>query len=126
MQVINVALGGKLYQDLPEQLGFIHFDMKLRHYVTAAEDSILRELFGERFRVNSTHHQAVRDLAPGLRMTAVSPEGIVEAYEHETQPIMGTQFHPERMSGGAQDERTPDFQPLFDRFVEICRENAGK
>lgn len=126
MQVINVALGGTLYQDLPEQLGFMHFDTKLRHYVSTAEGSILRELFGERFRVNSTHHQAVRDLASCLRMTAVSLEGIIEAYEHETLPIMGTQFHPERMSGGAQDERTPDFQPLFDRFVEICREHASK
>lgn len=126
MQVINVALGGTLYQDLPEQLGFVHFDMKLRHYVDAAEGSMLHALFGARFRVNSTHHQAVRDLAPGLLMTAASPEGIVEAFEHETLPIFGTQFHPERMSGGAEDSRTPDFQPLFDRFVAICRENAGK
>lgn len=126
MQVINVALGGTLYQDLPEQLGFVHFDMKLRHYVDAAEGSMLHALFGARFRVNSTHHQAVRDLAPGLLMTAASPEGIVEAFEHKTLPIFGTQFHPERMSGGAEDPRTPDFQPLFDRFVAICREYANK
>lgn len=125
-QVINVALGGTLYQDLPEQLGFVHFDMKLRHYVDTAEGSILRELFGARLRVNSTHHQAVRDLAPGLRLTAASPEGIIEAFEHETLPIYGTQFHPERMSGNTEDTRTPDFQPLFDRFVEICREHAGR
>ena len=126
MQVINVALGGTLYQDLPEQVGFIHFDVKLRHYVDTAEGSMLRELFGERFRVNSTHHQAVRDLAPGLRLTAKSPEGIVEAYEHETLPIYGTQFHPERMSGRPEDTRTPDFQPLFDRFVAVCREYAAR
>lgn len=126
MQVINVALGGTLYQDLPEQVGFIHFDVKLRHYVDTAEGSMLRELFGDRFRVNSTHHQAVRDLAPGLRLTAKSPEGIVEAYEHETLPIYGTQFHPERMSGRPEDTRTPDFQPLFDRFVAVCREHAAR
>lgn len=124
MQVINVALGGTLYQDLPEQLGFVHFDIKLRHYVDTAEGSVLRRLFGERFRVNSTHHQAVRDLAPGLRLTARSPEGIVEAFEHETLPVMGTQFHPERMSGNPDDQRTPDFQPLFDHFISVCRENA--
>ena len=126
MQVINVALGGTLYQDLPEQVGFIHFDLKLRHFVDTAEGSLMRELFGERFRVNSTHHQAVRDLAPGLRLTAESPEGIVEAFEHETLPIIGTQFHPERMSGNPNDTRTPDFQPLFDRFVAICHEYTDK
>ena len=125
-QVINVALGGTLYQDLPEQLGFVHFDMKLRHYIDTAEGSMLRELFGARLRVNSTHHQAVRDLAPGLRLTAASPEGVVEAFEHETLPIFGTQFHPERMSGNPADTRTPDFQPLFDRFVAICREHASR
>jgi len=125
-QVINVALGGTLYQDLPEQLGFVHFDMKLRHYIDTAEGSMLRDLFGARLRVNSTHHQAVRDLAPGLRLTAASPEGIVEAFEHETLPIYGTQFHPERMSGNPEDARTPDFQPLFDRFVAICREHAKR
>ena len=126
MQVINVALGGSLYQDLPEQLGFIHFDVKLRHYIDTAEHSMLRELFGVRLRVNSTHHQAVRDLAPGLRMTAVSAEGIVEAFEHETLPIIGTQFHPERMCSPAEDALTPDFQPLFDRFTDLCRQNAGR
>lgn len=125
-QVINVALGGTLYQDLPEQLGFIHFDIKLRHFVTAAEGSLLRELFGERFRVNSTHHQAVRELAPGLRATAVSPEGIIEAFEHESLPIFGTQFHPERMSLLTEEACTPDFLPLFERFVAICREHASK
>ena len=87
---------------------------------------MLRELFGARLRVNSTHHQAVRDLAPGLRMTAVSAEGIVEAFEHETLPIIGTQFHPERMCCPAEDALTPDFQPLFDRFADLCRQSAGR
>lgn len=126
MQVINAALGGTLYQDLPEQLGFVHFDPKLCHYVSAAEGSVLRRLFGERFRVNSTHHQAVRDLAPGLTATAVSPEGIIEAFEHVSLPILGTQFHPERMSNLSQEARTPDFLPLFEHFVALCREHARK
>ena len=126
MQVMNVALGGTLYQDLPEQLGFMHFDMKLRHYVNAAEGSVLHTLFGERFRVNSTHHQAVRELAPGLKTTAVSLDGIIEAYEHESLPILGTQFHPERLSARTTEPLTPDFLPLFEHFVTVCREHASK
>lgn len=124
-QVINVALGGTLYQDLPAQLGFIHSDAKLRHFVNTTEGSVLRRLFGERFRVNSTHHQAVRDLGKGLRATAHSPEGIIEAYEHESLPILATQFHPERMTGLEGPQVTPDFLPLFEHFVALCRESAS-
>lgn len=123
-QVINVAMGGTLYQDLREQLGFVHYDPKLRHFVHTTEGSVLRRLFGETFRVNSTHHQAVRDLGEGLRATALSPEGIIEAYEHETLPILGTQFHPERLCGDNGKGVTPDFLPLFEHFVALCRENA--
>ena len=124
-QVIAVAMGGTLYQDLPEQLGFIHFDMKLRHFVTTEEGSVLRRLFGERFRVNSSHHQAVRTLPEGFRVTARSDEGIIEGFEHETLPILTTQFHPERLTALEGNTRTPDFLPLFEHFVNMCRENAA-
>ena len=120
-QLLNVVLGGTLYQDLPEELGFIHFDRDLRHFVQTEEGSVLRVLFGERFRVNSTHHQAVRTLAPGLRATAFSPEGILEGFEHDSLPIWGCQFHPERLVCLTDDHRTPDFLPLFERFVTLCR-----
>lgn len=124
-QVIAVALGGSLYQDLPEQLGFVHFDARLRHFVTTKEGTALRRLFGERFRVNSTHHQAVRSLPEGFRVSAVSDEGIIEGFEHETLPILTTQFHPERLTARPEETRTPDFLPLFEHFVALCRENAA-
>jgi len=123
-QVIAVAMGGKLYQDLPEQLGFVHFDVKLRHFVNTQEGSTLRRLFGERFRVNSTHHQAVRSLPEGFRITARSDEGIIEGFEHETLPIITTQFHPERLTAIEGNDRTPDFLPLFEHFVALCRKYA--
>ena len=118
---LNVALGGTLYQDLVEQCGYVHSDKDIRHYVYAEPGSILHELFGEKFKTNSTHHQAIKQLAPGLKATAHSIEGIVEAFEHESLPIFGTQFHPERLSGKYNDGRTPDFTPLFRRFIA----NAG-
>lgn len=123
-QLINVVLGGTLYQDLVEQLGFVHMNGNIRHPVTTEEGSVLRGLFGETFRVNSTHHQSVKELAPGLRVTARSVEGIVEAYEHESLPILATQFHPERLTGILWDDRTPDFLPYFQHFIKMVAENA--
>ncbi|MBR6789365.1 MAG: gamma-glutamyl-gamma-aminobutyrate hydrolase family protein [Oscillospiraceae bacterium] len=125
-QVLNVVLGGDLWQDLPEQLGFIHSNSKLRHPCFTEEGSIIREIFGAEFKVNSTHHQAVRRLGEGLKVTGRSIEGIVEAYEHETLPIIGTQFHPERLTGGHYDGRTPDFAPWFERFIKMVVDNSSR
>lgn len=117
-QMINVLLGGTLYQDLPLQLGYVHMNGDIRHPLFAEEGSVLHQLFGKEFRVNSTHHQAIKDLAPGLHVTGRSIEGIVEAYEHDTLPILATQFHPERLTGELWDDRTPDFAPYFRHFIE--------
>lgn len=119
-QLINVALGGTLYQDLAAQKGLAHSDPALRHEVSVEGDSVLGQLFGARFFVNSTHHQAVKDTASGLRITARSKDGVVEAFEHEALPVLATQFHPERLTGALWDDRTPDFAPLFVYFVALC------
>lgn len=123
-QLLNVVLGGDLWQDLTEQLGFIHSDARLRHPCHAEEGSVLQQLYGSEFRVNSTHHQAVRRLGEGLWVTARSVEGIVEGYEHRTLPILGTQFHPERMTGPWRDGRTPDFAGWFAYFIRLTRRNG--
>ena len=114
------------YQDLLEQKGWIHFHYQMRHDVFAEEGSILARLFGRQFKVNSTHHEAVKDLAPGFHVTARSIEGIVEAYEHDTLPVFAVQFHPERLTGGLWDERTADFAPLFTHFVDLVKEHSEK
>ena len=120
--MVNCVLGGTLYQDLPEQLGVIHSDKTLRHSVFCREDSFLCRLFGPRFRVNSTHHQSVRDLAPGLRCAAISTDGVIEAFEsvHPQKILWGVQFHPERLTGAQRDPRTPDFAPLFRSFIDAA------
>lgn len=125
-QVINVMLGGTLYQDLTSQLGFVHSNGEIRHPLFAEEGSVLAQLFGREFRVNSTHHQAVKDLAPGLHVTGRSIEGIVEAFEHDTLPILATQFHPERLTGALWDDRTPDFAPYFRHFIEMVLQDAQR
>ena len=121
-QILSCILGGDLWQDLAEQKNLCHNDKNLRHEVSCAEGSLLHRLFGDKVKVNSTHHQAVRNVAPGFWVSALSEEGIVEAYEHPTLPIWATQFHPERLTGNWSDGSTPDFAPLFDFFVEKVKE----
>jgi len=124
-QLLNVIFGGTLYQDLVEQRNLVHYDPELRHPVTAEKGSILYNLFGESFIVNSTHHEAVKDLAPCLKATAHSPEGLVEAYEHESLPIMGVQFHPERLLDEWNDERTKDFLPYYKHYIDLVKKLNG-
>lgn len=95
-QLMNVVLGGTLYQDIPEQLADNVGHGGTTHKIGIEEGSILASLFGtDSLEVNSTHHQAVKDLAPGLKVTACSHDGIVEAYEGDN--LTAVQFHPEKL-----------------------------
>lgn len=97
-QWINVLHGGSLIQDIPSETGANH--RGTRHPVAIEPGSRLAGIFGESgFEVNSWHHQAVRALGRGLRISARSPDGTVEATE-TTDPsrfLIGVQWHPEKM-----------------------------
>jgi putative glutamine amidotransferase len=97
MQMLNVALGGTLLQHLGDGSG--HFDRAgpLRHHVTVTPGSLLERVTGCReLTVNSLHHQAVQDLAPGLRVIGVDENGVVEALEVDGDDrVLGVQWHPE-------------------------------
>lgn len=125
MQLINVALGGNLIQDLPpHQLPFHGRAAKdLIHPIRTAEGSLLRELYGPVLRVNSFHHQAVGRPGAGLTVTAWSEGGVPEAAEHESAPIWAYQFHPERISYGRRREDADDAAALIAHFVEQCKTN---
>lgn len=108
MQLINVALKGTLYQDinaqLPDSLGHYPKNTKpdvLYHSVKLEEDSILFEIFKDHdIKVNSIHHQSVKDLGQGLKVSAYSQDGIIEAIEStstDAQFILGVQWHPEAL-----------------------------
>lgn len=127
-QVLNVALGGTLYQDLPSQYGegllrHAHPVQEfprhhLAHPVQVAEASLLAQVLGRpSARVNSRHHQAIRDVAPGLAVVARAPDGVIEAVERPGHPFaLAVQWHPENL----QDQ--PEMKALFVRFVDACRE----
>jgi putative glutamine amidotransferase len=99
MQILNVALGGSLYQDLPSECpGPIAHDAG-EHEVTIERLSLLsRAVNRQSLRANSRHHQALRDIAPALTVTARAPDGVVEGVElrqPEGQWLIGVQWHPE-------------------------------
>ncbi len=104
MQLMNVALGGTLFQDLPHQvphtLGHWEQDYKpARHLVHVPPGSKLADLVGGQleFEVSSTHHQAIKDLAKGLKAVAYAPDGLIEGVELSGYPKMiGVQWHPEK------------------------------
>jgi putative glutamine amidotransferase len=103
MQAMNVAFGGSLYQDIPSQLPnrLQHRQAapatKLSHPITITSGSLLRRIVKTvTMRVNSSHHQSVKDIAPSLVASAVAPDGIVEAIESpEERFFLGIQWHPE-------------------------------
>ncbi|HXX32424.1 MAG TPA: gamma-glutamyl-gamma-aminobutyrate hydrolase family protein [Myxococcaceae bacterium] len=105
MQLLNVVLGGTLYQDLRRELpGAKNHEQSFdrsqpSHPVDVRDGSTLADVLGRgQLMVNSTHHQAVARLAPGLRVAAAAPDGVVEAIEATEHPFaLGIQWHPELM-----------------------------
>lgn len=120
MQVINVALGGTLYQDVGSQhLGSSNHDISktnranFTHLATMVEGSSLQDIFGSGdVHLNGGHQQAIKDLAPVLKPAAVAKDGIVEIYEGKDYAfLVGTQFHPELRAFD------PVFFKIFERFL---------
>ena len=130
MQVLNVALGGTLYQDLPSQ-----WDRDLlkhrqdtpkwqpTHEVRVSEGSYIAEVMGRRSaKVNSYHHQGIRDLADGLVVTGRSTDGVIEAVEAEdlsARWLLGVQWHAEAMRGAG-----PQQESLFEAHVSAAEGHA--
>jgi putative glutamine amidotransferase len=131
MQLINVAAGGSLYQDLAQELpGALKHDYfpfrgqsytrdYLAHEVRVAEGSRLAQLMGAGpLRVNSMHHQGVKTLGQGLLPTAVAPDGLVEAIEGDRDAyLVAVQWHPEALT-----DNDPRTRAMFADFVAAAAE----
>ncbi len=128
-QLINVAFGGSLYQDIATDVPTAgahvseHYDQH-RHAIRFPDNSTLANMFPGRHEaiVNSIHHQAIRDVGRDLSIEAVSAEdGIIEAIRHRRSPfVVGVQWHPEfHRAGGAE---LLDCTPLLDTFLRAARE----
>ncbi|MEO2001409.1 MAG: gamma-glutamyl-gamma-aminobutyrate hydrolase family protein, partial [Pirellulales bacterium] len=119
MQLLNITEGGTLFLHLPEDLpkAIPHkdpLDTAHRHGLLVEPDSAMERVYGDgEIRVNSMHHMAIDDLASGFRVTARSPDGVIEAIESEIEGwlAIATQFHPEADSASALDAK------IFEEFI---------
>lgn len=124
MQLVNVAMGGTLYQDLPTEIPsqVLHrrgeHRYSLLHEVRVLDDTPLRALVKtERMQANSYHHQAVKTLGEGLVVMAVADDGIVEAFYAPDRPFLRAyQWHPEHLL--ATDENN---LLIFGEFITACK-----
>ena len=125
IQIVNVAYGGTLYQDVS-----LHGEGTMRHsqvditpggishHVSIEDDSILHRLYGSELWTNSYHHQSIKDLGAGLRITARADDGIIEAVEATDHPYLhAVQWHPESFF-----VRPDNYMlAIFEDFVKQCR-----
>lgn len=127
MQLLNITMGGNLFLHLPEDLpsAIPHKDPQdagHRHGLEVTPGTLMERVYGEgEIRVNSRHHMAIDEVAPGFAVTARCPDGVVEAVEFEGSDwfAFGTQFHPESDSASALDLR------IFEEFIEGTRQPAA-
>jgi gamma-glutamyl-gamma-aminobutyrate hydrolase PuuD len=128
-QLLNVALGGSLWQDIPAQVSdsvthrgpssrYMHV---VRMDTTTVVGRMLTAAGADTLSVNSVHHQGVKALGKGLTVVGTSPDGIAECYVNDpavvSSLILGTQFHPEVFAASGQRP----FLDLFEYFVDNCR-----
>jgi len=126
MQLLNVSQGGTLFLHVPEELPTAiphkdQHDPEHRHGLEVVFGTLMERVFGDgEIRVNSMHHQAIDDVAPGFQVSARCPDGVIEAIESTQDDwwALGTQFHPEAESASALDVR------IFEEFVDGVREKS--
>lgn len=123
MQLLNVTMGGNLFLHIPEDVpkAIPHKDLNdpnHRHGLVVEADSVMERVYGDgEVRVNSMHHMAIDEVAPGFVVTARCPDGIIEAIESRIEDwfALGTQFHPEADSASALDIR------IFEEFIDAVK-----
>lgn len=117
LQLVNVALGGTLNQNVELEDGEGHPQWgkprdEPAHFVDIVEGSVLSQFHSGRIGVNSLHHQTIRDLAPSLKVGAVAFDGVIEGVELSEKPVLAVQWHPELL-------QQPD--PVFHWLINEAR-----
>ena len=139
IQFINVYFGGSLIQHLNAYLAHRHYSPDRYHRVIFEEGSFLKELYGkDELMVNSRHHQAVGRIGKGLKRIArwepcewEHPQEdweaeTTEALQHETLPIIGLQWHPERSWCMDYDQKKAEGEKMLRYFMNLCEETKAK
>lgn len=119
MQVINVYFGGDLIQDLPVKHTHQYTDRDQVHEVRTTPGSLMHRLYQDHCLVNSAHHQGCGKIGHNLQVTQTAPDGVAEALEHNTRPILGVQWHPERTDLVSSHAKIADGGKLIRYFAEL-------
>ncbi len=121
-QILNIAMGGSLYQDNRSATSFNHSQFQewdgFSHEVTLIEGTRMHRLFEKTaLQVNSLHHQSIKKLGKDLVVSALSPDGIIESIEHRdtSRFVMGIQWHPEMLR-----IKVPEQEKIFHAFINAC------
>lgn len=129
-QILNIVVGGDMYQDIYTQIDhpLIQHQQKApsghgSHFVDVEKKSLLYRLTGkERFKVNSRHHQANRDVTEPLLISGRSSDGVIEAIESKEHAfVLGLQWHPENMLIEQDDETSIK---IFTGFIDACKKRG--
>jgi len=124
IQLVNVTLGGTLFQDIPSQFDTLSLEKHMQstisfdtdHSVNFEPGSTLHGLFGDCTMINSRHHQSVKTPGKDLVVTARAPDGVIEGLQHKDLPMFLVQWHPELMM-----QKDDAMLPLFSSFVQRCQ-----
>lgn len=122
LQILNAVLGGSLHQDTSKVEGcYIKHTQSSRpdvpsHTVEVVKGTKLHDILGEIVLTNSFHHQVIKEVAPGFKVSARAKDGVIEAIEKEDSFIIGVQWHPEMMA-----KKDSKMLNLFKELIKQCK-----
>ena len=119
-QVANIYFGGTLFQHIPNYAHHRQTGDAL-HLAVATEESVIYNLYGKDFTVNSMHHQAIKRVGENLTVSHIADDGVIEGIEHNFLPFIGVQWHPERLCLNRKREGAVDGIKLFQYFINGIR-----
>lgn len=117
MQLINIYFGGDMHQHLASASFHEYCGADQCHSTTALKGSFLEQLYGQEFSVNSAHHQGVDSPGQGICYIQYGSDGVVEGLNHSYLPVLGVQWHPERMCFDHRRADTVDGALLLKHFI---------
>lgn len=118
-QMMNIALGGSLHQDI---LNHSQVDGKDRVHMVRVQHPVFRELYGGQFVSNSAHHQSLDRLGEGLAVLCRAEDGTIEGVMHDSGIVLGVQFHPERMAFAMRRPDAADGEAIFRHFAGLVNQ----
>jgi len=120
MQLLNVYFNGSLIQNITTNIKHTwNSDHSDSFHEMNCFDGFIKELYGDKCRINSSHHQAIKKLGNGFKIIAKSNDEIIEAVEHSSLPIIGVQFHPERLTLEFKRDDCVDGLKVYKYFLDM-------